>query len=487
MPTKAQIKALYTASIRNKTAVGSIAVSDVADAFDLLLNYPETATPANTLLTFDSHEQFTRLNQSGPLSFTLATSGHLDNASYTWAITTDGTSDITFDASKFDVRGSIDKAQHNILQFVNPTADLSIRTLVIITTVPKYGAAVVVSPPTSITATQTSTGLIKVDFVLGANATSAVVERATNQAFTNGLTQVYAGTANSTTDTTVGASVNYWYRVRGQRSGSADSANLVTTQSTSSGANPHIDTPQYYHWGGPNQTPQNQNLTPASVQDFDFSNSPFSIGFFLRLPTQGVSRLTMGRYTGSQRCIDLLVKNEAADGQAGGEGSTIALGLFDQTSTSSSPQYAYKESKNSDLLAQGNFVRFIATSDAQGGIQFFQNGVLMKKPDGSALDLYTGSNGFHNTHTGGTFSIGANPALSDHNQTQLADIDVLFFANRVLTQAEATEDWNNGVRNSMDGVSFINAIFAAYYFNGSLQDSIGAHSFTANSPIFVNS
>ncbi|MFC7669306.1 hypothetical protein ACFQT0_19555 [Hymenobacter humi] len=55
----------------------------------------------------------------------------------------------------------------------------------------------------------------------------------------------------------------------------------------------------------------------------------------------------------------------------------------------------------------------------------------------------------------------------------------------MLTPAEITEDFNSGVRNTMAGVSFINAVMADWNFNGNLLDSVGIHHATAATPTYV--
>ncbi|WP_400190661.1 hypothetical protein [Hymenobacter sp. B81] len=93
----------------------------------------------------------------------------------------------------------------------------------------------VLTAPTGLAATPLSSASVGTSWNAATNAAGYVVERATNAGFTTGLTQVYAGTALSYTDTGLTASTGYYYRVKAAGTGFFDdspvSAGVLATTS----------------------------------------------------------------------------------------------------------------------------------------------------------------------------------------------------------------------------------------------------------------
>ncbi|MFC7669307.1 hypothetical protein ACFQT0_19560 [Hymenobacter humi] len=355
----------------------SITAEELRLGLSSILDYAETlggtsagsgavVRPFTPTLAFDSHEVYMSVVQAGPINFSIAGTGNVDNATITVLVKTDGTP-VTFDGSvnggaKFVVQGYPDTSQYLLLTFYNPTADLSVRTLVNVTSVPKFGVAVVVGQPTNFAASLTSSGAVSLAWSAGANATNYVLERATNSAFSTGLVTVYSGSTTQYTDTTVGASTTYFYRVKSQAAGASDSAyTLLQGGSIQSGANPQNDVPKYYQFNG-----AAQNLTVASASDFDFASSAFSTLFWVKVPAQG-NYLSLGRSLdeANGRRWDVAVAHKAS-GQ-----KTIAVYFGDQATSGG---YAYYETDTIATLT--NFTRVAVTHDGIGGIKVYVNGTL---------------------------------------------------------------------------------------------------------------
>jgi len=472
MATQEEIITSIDGTIRNKTAAGSVTRGAVANALTSVLKFTSAVTrAANPNLGFDTPLQRMTIVQDGPLSFTRANSGNLQDADARVVVYTDG-SPVEF-SSDFYVPDFVDTTGNLLLHFTNLTADNSLPALVLVTNLPKPVTAVTVGAPTNFQAALTSFGTISLAWSAGANATSYVVERSTTSDFTANFAQVYTGSNTSYTDTAVAASTAYYYRVKGRRAGSPDSGYATLAQPITSGSNPQNPQPAYYAF-----TDDSQSLTVANAQDFDFSLSGFSVAFWAGLGDVG-SALSFGRSVDNApndgtngRRWDVVVRNTSFSGKR------VAVTFWDNANVGS---YIYVES---DVVPElnNNLARFVVTHDGVGSVKIYVNGRALN------ATVYPGPNGFASTRTGGTFRIGpvAKGSSYEYTVSTGAKLDVMAFANRVLTSAEVTEDFNGGVRNNMQGVSFYNALLSAWLFDHSLADSVSNHTLSAANPVYVN-
>ena len=102
--------------------------------------------------------------------------------------------------------------------------------------VPPVGSVTQLAAPGSFTATPASSSQINLSWNTVPNATTYIVDRATNSGFTTGVTTgIYSGSGTSYNDTGRSASTQYFYRIRATAAGYVDS-NYSTANATTSGA-----------------------------------------------------------------------------------------------------------------------------------------------------------------------------------------------------------------------------------------------------------
>jgi hypothetical protein len=211
--------------------------------------------------------------------------------------------------------------------------------------------------------------------------------------------------------------------------------------------------PQVYAFGSPGT---DQTLTFANPSDFVFTG-PFSCGVWMDTSTNG--QTIIGGTTSSGATTWRFKKVNEQPGASGQSGIESQI----QDATSSNNIY------RGSLLPVGR-VRGVLTWDGSisaDSLKIYANGTLVGN---AGIDP-----GWAAMRPGG------NVTATGVNTT----IDVLFFANRALTAAEVSEDYNGGNRTTMAGTSFESSLIDYFLFDGSLVSAKGTHNATATSPQYV--